>query len=487
MSIFAAYPDTYIDNHRHRTRALKDLLDNATNTVIETTVAITETTVDEYRLPNINDIIKTAIMTGVSFIPYVGGILSALIGLLWPKGNGDTWDRFRVEIEKIIDLKIEETVYSLLRQELVGLGDLLGKYIVAIKGDDKEHIRTIFTDVDNSFIKTAPSFMNHDYEWLLGPLFAVFSTLHITLLRDCVVYGKPDNWGWAQSTYDEYKNEFDDRYKKYLEYMKSVRDNREKVLAPDAPTSPGKQKKDIYNYWQKYHEQSVTLIEDYEVILRLLYGDPAEFSDVFSRAYGSADSGYSEPKGRYNKPTKSFNDIYVETYEGRARAVTVTYPTGQGPHDTTSSDQNQRVDSYDLDPNHSGNNPMHYTFPNPESDKMFNVVSAQIWSGDVIEGLKLKLENGTETELWRRDGAGSCLDVAVPGRMLTTFTLWACSGCYHNVLSGIVLGFSYDTKYQGVRIRRLRHITAIQEPDSDGINEEWQTARKKWWDYLEGK
>lgn len=134
----------------------------------------------------------------------------------------------------------------------------------------------------------------------------------------------------------------------------------------------------------------------------------------------------------------------------------------------------------------------HVPFPDPGPDKMFNVEKALVWSGDIVEGIQLMLDDGTVKELLAPRGGPNTnvTDVAarkgcqhapgdrVSGRMLTTLNMWTNSKFYEGSLGCIIFGFTFDTKYQPSHVGRLHYITAIHEPNSDGIDAEWKAARK---------
>lgn len=451
-----------------------------------------------FDLLTINETAKALITASHSSLPFVGSLLSALVGLFWPGSVENKWDEFKAEMERIMDEKIKPAVYGPIEQVLVSIGELLKQYISAHhSGGNKEHLRNTFTAAELHFVNSASLFQNPKNEWVLGSLFGIFANLHITLLSDCVFHSGPhgENWGWEQSAYDEYRAHYKNRLAEYLQYMSKVRKNRKAVLAIYAPTNLDKHRTNIYNYWQEYHEQSITLIEDYEITLQRGWFGP-EFPDIYSRAYGTADDWDATvqkfgdaPRPFYHNPSISFEDIYVADYRypgiQRARVVDVTYPGGKGPRTTGVSGEEQ-VDFYGIIANpETGMYPRHISFPDPRLEKkMFNVEKAQIWAEDVIDRVQLILDDGTVKELWRTDH-GSHAEVVVSGRKLTTLNMWTRSRYHESVLGCIIFGFSRDTDYIPPHVHRLHYIAAIQEPNINGIDAEWEAARKDWWAHLE--
>lgn len=81
---------------------------------------------------------------------------------------------FRANVEAPVNQKIPDAVYSMIRHELVGLGEVLKQYLAAVTANppNREHIRTIFTVIDSHLVHDAP-----DFAWPLLPLFAMSQTL----------------------------------------------------------------------------------------------------------------------------------------------------------------------------------------------------------------------------------------------------------------------------------------------------------------------
>ncbi|EEB91781.1 hypothetical protein MPER_09808, partial [Moniliophthora perniciosa FA553] len=204
-------------------------------------------------------------------IPEVGGILSSIVGTLWPDDPPRTCG---LELGK-------KSKPSLTRKS---------KTLCQASG---ETIRTQWIATNTVYVTAASEFMNSKYEWVLGPLFAIFSVLHMTLLRDCMLHGQ--GWGWSQDDFKVYVQFTKDTLDKYLAYFDKVLKNRHDVLAPGQP-SLDEHKTDVYQYWQPYNQQSVVAFDDYRLLVTYLdpfeHPDPTPelpFQDAYSPAYGTAD------------------------------------------------------------------------------------------------------------------------------------------------------------------------------------------------------
>ena len=174
---------------------------------------------------DVNELCKAVITGALGAVPYVGGILCNLAAFLWPTSGVDVWDEIRQKVEEMIDRKIADLVYSLIKAQLNGLSSALDLYIAAISGTDNLQKRMQFTATNTLFVGAAPEFQNSDYQWVLAPLFAIFAVLHMSLLRDCSLHGK--DWGWDESTHQAIIQQAVDTAKAYADYLqKAINDER---------------------------------------------------------------------------------------------------------------------------------------------------------------------------------------------------------------------------------------------------------------------
>ncbi|KUY99817.1 MULTISPECIES: insecticidal delta-endotoxin Cry8Ea1 family protein [unclassified Burkholderia] len=456
--------------------------------------------------PNLHDpdydpvtMFKTVLTTGLGQIPEVGWLVSGLVSLLWPSDKPDIWAQIRERVERMIDEKIDDTVYSLLKAKLDGLGDVLKQYLSAVKLGDNEAIRMQFIATNTEFVGAAPQFQNEKFAWVLAPLCAMFTNLHMTLLRDAVLNGK--GWGWRSDYYAGIVKQAGDTASRYGKYLDKVMADGKARLDRHAPSSPGMHNTDIYAYYRPFYTKRTLLIDDFRTLLTCL--DPTQhagkvtdipFKDVYSAAYGTADDwdvscaqmsgiGVDVP---YSRPLSSIASIHVEYFNATPRVVDVSYPTGKGPEMWRGEGRTDRygIIADDLD----GVEKQTFRFPPPADGKRYNIVAAHLRSGDTPLELGLEFDDGSMQTLWNRtDLGGTRYIVSVPGRMLTTLNMWTRSGFYDSDLGCIIFGFSVDTRYTPPAVRELMYVSAVAQPNTGpdclprSISTQLQSRRDAFW------
>ncbi|KAI3614886.1 twin-arginine translocation pathway signal [Moniliophthora roreri] len=363
---------------------------------------------------SISDLLKYLVTSGLGYIPEVGGILSSIVGTLWPDTPEESeWSKVRQEVEALIDQKIDDAAYNLIAAKLPGLGDSSKLYLKIASGHGSgDAIRTQWVATNTVYTAAASEFMNSKYEWTLGPLFAIFSVLHTTLLRDAVLHGQ--EWGWSPDDYKVYVQFTKDTLNKYLTYYDKVLKNRYDALAKNQPPL-GQHKTEVYNYWQPYNQQLVVAFDDYHVLVRYL--DPLKhpnptppsdlpFQDAYSPAYGTADdwdatanswAGWATTP--WSKPLKGIREIYIELFDYGPRVLQVRHDAGTGP--MMWGDASNRSDEYGIiaEPQ-KGVEIQHVKFLASPSDYTYNVKGATIRAGSIPLALTLLMYDDSERWLW---------------------------------------------------------------------------------------
>ncbi|AXE96598.1 insecticidal delta-endotoxin Cry8Ea1 family protein [Paraburkholderia sp. DD10] len=418
---------------------------------------------------------KTVLTVGLAQIPEVGWLVSAAVKLLWPSDKEDVWPQVRKQVEELVDRKIDDAVFSLLRARLNGLGGVTKLYLRAIATRDNEAIRSQFLASNTEFVAAAAEFRNPDYEWVLAPLFGMFSTMHMMLLRDCVLNGK--NWGWSRATYDDIVRQSGDRLASYTKYLDQVSADEKSRYDKTAPPGPGGHQTALHDHYQPFHLKETLLVDDFRTLLTYLdpVGYPHKvpdipFKDVYSAAYGTADDwdpvcaslSSNGVAPQYSRPLKSFSSIYIEYFNFTPRVVDVQYPTGKGPERRADG---RRIDRYGIISYEKGGvEKKTITIPPPADSKRFNVAKARVTGDSIPSGVSLVLDDGSELQLWYRSSTG-VKEVSVPGRMLSTLNMWTRSRFYDFDLGCIIFGFSVDTEFVPVILREIFYIGAIDQPN----------------------
>ena len=140
---------------------------------------------------NWNNSIKNLDLKLVASLGPEMGFLSFFIGILWPDDAVDPWDVVRERTEKLINQKIENEVYSRLKQTIAGLGggskhrlSVLGLYTDTLH----EHIApskryTQFQIANAQFVHDMPQFQEERHERVLLPLFMQCANMHLVLMN----------------------------------------------------------------------------------------------------------------------------------------------------------------------------------------------------------------------------------------------------------------------------------------------------------------
>lgn len=140
---------------------------------------------------NWNNSIKNLDLKLVASLGPEMGFLSFFIGILWPDDAVDPWDVVRERTEKLINQKIENEVYSRLKQTIAGLGggskhrlSVLGLYTDTLH----EHIApskryTQFQIANAQFVHDMPQFQEERQERVLLPLFMQCANMHLVLMN----------------------------------------------------------------------------------------------------------------------------------------------------------------------------------------------------------------------------------------------------------------------------------------------------------------
>ncbi|ESK84075.1 twin-arginine translocation pathway signal [Moniliophthora roreri MCA 2997] len=344
--------------------------------------------------------------------------------------------------------------------------------------------------------------MNSKYEWVLGPLFAIFSVMHVTLLRDAVLHGQ--KWGWPLPDWTAYVRFTLDTLTNYLAYYDKVLKNRRDALAKNEPPV-GQHKTENYNYWQPFNNQSVIGFDDYRVLM--LYLDPFEhpnatpeselpFQDVYSPAYGTADDwdatasswssgGVATP---WSNPPKGPREIYIEYFDYGVRVVQVRHDPGTGP--LMWSDPNRRRDEYGI-----------ITKPQSGVEKKtfqlgsllykYNIKGAIVRTGSIPIGVTLIMRDDSEVFLWDKKwiSGGFRIRVLYEGRMLTTFNMWTLSRFYNDSLGCIIFGFSRDRGDIPLIPIRVLYAASINELSPElkkriTVTPDMKEERKEFWRHI---
>ncbi|MGE8320202.1 MAG: insecticidal delta-endotoxin Cry8Ea1 family protein [Comamonas sp.] len=185
--------------------------------------------------------LKTLFSVGLDAIPYVGGALSALLGLLWPVGAADLWSQIKDRIAGMIDGKIQDFYRNELEQLLDGLHGAVGNYLLAVKqlADAKtpadrqqaqDQIRSFADALQTQFSTLVPKFTGAapDTAWKALPLYVQVANLHFGFLVDFLKHS-PD-YGNEPSVVSQYHEFWRQAHGDYAQYVDKTLAQAEKAL-----------------------------------------------------------------------------------------------------------------------------------------------------------------------------------------------------------------------------------------------------------------
>jgi hypothetical protein len=144
--------------------------------------------------PQFNDTLRSGVLALISKINIegvpVGGILSQVIGLLWPKPGDeaeDTWLSIKNYVEAMIDQKLNKERLESLTKDLQGVQSIAQEYArTSMVSPQKGHF---LSDLISGLLAIEPKFWDARNPEQMFPLFSSFGTLWIfALAEQALVY-----------------------------------------------------------------------------------------------------------------------------------------------------------------------------------------------------------------------------------------------------------------------------------------------------------
>ncbi|AKR12911.1 hypothetical protein AC241_29790 (plasmid) [Bacillus thuringiensis] len=159
---------------------------------------------------NIESVMQISLELGFALIGALGGpigsIISAIggpvVSLLWGE-FGNQWDASRDMVEELINQTLDANTRNQAAAKLDSLKNIFDLYITRLKtwektrdADDLRELTSQFTTTDNFLIDSLSLFKQANVRPILLPSYVYAATLHLSLLRDSIIYGK--EWGYSQ-------------------------------------------------------------------------------------------------------------------------------------------------------------------------------------------------------------------------------------------------------------------------------------------------
>ena len=388
-----------------------------------------------------NEAAKATTEAALAEIPEAGAFLSLLVEIFWPGGDNpnSVWESIESRVETLVNQKIDASVYSQTEADLTGLQNVLANYAGSAKpGHTTEFTSQNWTTARGLFAQRMPHFRAKGSELLLLPLWAQAANMHLSLLRDGVLFGM--SWGWDGTDHDSVVAELKAAITDYTAWAPRIFG-----WGISGQLSAGG-----VNYYScqpfrasnKFHQQMVPAVLDvaqlwplFDPTIHLGPATPDEVyltSEIYSDPWRTADNSglFLLP---WQHPTRPPAQITVWSEPNLIDAVQVAYPDGGGPDGVT---QTARMGAGSGNPTTISVNP-----GNP-------VTTVNVWAGDVVQGLQFTFKDGTTTpHLGSSEGTKQTFDFydhdAKSGRVLSSVYVNGKSIYYNNV-DAIVFGFRYE-------------------------------------------
>ncbi|KAK0672641.1 hypothetical protein QBC41DRAFT_299296 [Cercophora samala] len=146
---------------------------------------------DAFNLNNIVDInklLKTAVSSGLKAVPAVGLLLGSIVGALWPEKSkpGLQWDRIDKDVRRVVEGLLDQDKVKALRQKIESLHDNIDGYNKTDYGGRQKGEK--LTYMLCRLIEIRRDFTENGTPWLTLQYFVPLATIHLTLLREQLLY-----------------------------------------------------------------------------------------------------------------------------------------------------------------------------------------------------------------------------------------------------------------------------------------------------------
>ncbi|EGG17709.1 hypothetical protein DFA_08705 [Cavenderia fasciculata] len=219
-------------------------------------------------------ILKNCILAGISFIPYVGGILSSLVDIIWTAASGSSAaEKMSKAFTDFIMAAIKEELQKYddetLRQFFIGLSNVSSKYQdnfqLWMDNPNPSTIQTIRTSweiLDSQYLTLISQAQKKGYEITELVFFALMANGHIALLGDFLTYAKA--WEYTDEQIKSIEKRFDDTVTKYTKYCIDTYNMGLKKVT-DAPVGGSETYKEVnkYNAISSYRNNMIINVFDF--------------------------------------------------------------------------------------------------------------------------------------------------------------------------------------------------------------------------------
>lgn len=336
-----------------------------------------------------NALAKTAVSAALGQVPVAGKLLSGLVGIFWPDSDksNQIWDQIEQRVEALVRQELSDTVYRQTQADLTGLVNVLDDYTaVAAPGHSGQVTSENWHAAQAQFHAAIPGFQVSGYEVLLLPLWAPAANMHISLLRDGVLFGT--SWGWNDTDYKTALQWLQNAIKDYMAWAARIFGlGMAGALAQGGVDYHGCQP---FRAGNQYRTAMIPGVLDAAARWPLFdptaYKPPVSASDlylireIFTDPVGTADDSgvFVMP---LQPPAQPISQIAIWDEPQLIDAIQLTYPAGGGPDKVT---QTARMGS-------GTNGTKRVVTVQPGNP----IVGVSVWAGNVVQGLSFTFKDGT--------------------------------------------------------------------------------------------
>jgi len=193
------------------------------------------------------------------FVPGAGFVLG-LVDIIWGIFGPSQWDAFLVQIEQLINQRIEEFARNQAISRLEGLSNLYQIYAESFREWEadptnpalREEMRIQFNDMNSALTTAIPLFAVQNYQVPLLSVYVQAANLHLSVLRDVSVFGQ--RWGFDAATINSRYNDLTRLIGNYTDHaVRWYNTGLERVWGPDS--------RDWIRYNQFRRELTLTVLD----------------------------------------------------------------------------------------------------------------------------------------------------------------------------------------------------------------------------------
>lgn len=412
-----------------------------------------------------NNAARIIVSTCLGKIPEVGFVLSAMVNIFWPSSHKDVWSEIKERVEELINEKISNLVYQQVQDDLTGLKNNLDEYLwAAAHSQLPTYISEKYNVVLGDFLQQLPNFQSKGYEVLLLPLFAQFANLHLSLLRDGVLYGA--GWGWTESIQQHNRQQIRETIRLYEDYAEKTYSNGLEDTKKKAPSN--KHFTEPLNTINKYVRNMTLTVLDFKRMWQ--YFDPVDYPtpvkiyldrEIYSDAVGTADN--SGPINLPTPPVQPISKIVVWAWD-RIDACQLDYPSGGGPGGATQTQRMGDASGGSSEPPHGG------VF---DLNSRGSIVQVKTRTGDILNAWWFVFSDGsTSNMLGGNYPGGSDSTFSYTDEILSSIKIMGISRFYGSA-DCAVFGFKYlrETKLPEPSLLRTIYIASPKRVEPKEIAE----------------